>query len=131
MIQNIDWEAERQSFLPLVAKTELRNNHKMVNEIDDCLTNKSAFGFKGDGGFFVLRPYTKKAIPHLTILFAYNEKPGAILKYYSLIETMARDIGARSIRLYTTVEKLSKILSEVGFEVVENDNGIYCWRKIL
>ncbi|MGR5241752.1 hypothetical protein ACPV36_12715 [Photobacterium damselae] len=129
-IQKALWDNHRDKLLPIIQQTERRNNHKFADEIDKALSDGRAFLFIGADGFFVLEPLSRNGIVRVNIMFAFNWGANAIDRYQSTIERLAREIGARSIELYTAVKGLIPLLENNNWRM-DSDSHVMHWVKTL
>ncbi|WP_407330547.1 hypothetical protein [Enterovibrio sp. 27052020O] len=130
-ISKVEWGECRSKLLPIMAKTATRNSHDFTQQVDDALTNGSAFLFIADDGFMVLKPTTRNGVIWVTVMFAFNWGGDAISRYQSHIETMTRQIGGRGVELFTAVAALSPILLDQGYSKAGEQDGIQHWQKVL
>ncbi|MGR5465372.1 hypothetical protein ACPV5G_20760 [Photobacterium damselae] len=101
-----------------------------ADEIDKALSDGRAFLFIGADGFFVLEPLSRNGIVRVNVMFAFNWGANAIDRYQSIIERLAREIGARSIELYTVVKGLIPLLENNNWRM-DSDGHVMHWVKTL
>lgn len=130
-LTNINWDKSRDKYLSIIKDIENRNGHLFSVEIDEAMNEGTAFAFSCGDDFVILKPFTENGIPHTLVMFAFNQSGNAINTYQPIIDSMARDIGSRTVQLYTKVNKLSTILECNGYAKVNNDDGVCLWCKIL
>ncbi|MGR5465348.1 hypothetical protein ACPV5G_20640 [Photobacterium damselae] len=124
------WRDYREKLFPIIKQTERRNNHKFADEIDKALSDGRAFLFIGADGFFVLEPLSRNGIVRVNVMFAFNWGANAIDRHQSTIESLAREIGARSIELYTAVKGLIPLLENNNWRM-DSDGHVMHWVKTL
>lgn len=129
-ILKVLWDSYRDKLLPIIQQIEQRNNHMFADEIDKALSEDRAFLFIGDDGFFVLEPLSRNGIVRVNVMFAFNWGANAIDRYQSTIERLAREIGARSIELYTAVKGLIPLLENNNWRM-DSDGHVMHWVKTL
>lgn len=129
-IKRKDWAEYQEKLFPIIKQTERRNDHIFADEIDKALSEDRAFLFIGDDGFFVLEPLSRNGIVRVNVMFAFNWGANAIDRYQSTIERLAREIGARSIELYTVVKGLIPLLESNNWSM-DTDGRVMHWVKIL
>lgn len=131
-VVKVSWSAYRETLYPLIVQTQQRNQHQFADDIDDALSNGSAFLFVGEDGFFVLEPKAdQRGTVRVTILFAFNWGGQAIDRYQKTVEKLTREIGGRALDVYTKVSGLTPLLTQQGWQLVEVLEGIEHWEKTL
>ncbi len=130
-IVQVPWSSYRSVLLPLIERTENRNNDHFADQIDKALSQERAFLFVGIDGFMVLEPHSRRGKPYLNIMFALNDKPEAIPRYHSKIEELAKDFGAQWITTQTKVKALRPHIESQGFDLVNEIDGVMFFKKIL
>ena len=125
------WSKWREKLFPIIQQTEKRNNHMFAEEINSALSNDEAFLFVGEDGFFVLQPVSNNGIPSVVVMFAFNWGENAVNRYQETIEQLSREIGARSVQLYTVVKGLIPILEAQGYTLKNETDAIMQWVKPL
>ncbi|HIF9182352.1 TPA: hypothetical protein ACX6QL_003456 [Photobacterium damselae] len=125
------WGSYRQILLPIIKKTERRNNHEFADEIDKALSEDRAFLFIGDDGFFVLEPLFQDGETIVNVMFAFNWGNNAIARYQETIERLSLDIGAKGLELCTAVKGLIPLLDQQRWEWISTDNNVMYWIKRL
>lgn len=128
---SVKWEKYRDKLLPIIQKTQRRNDHQFVDEIDNALQEERAFLFVAEDGFLVLEPRHRKGLPWLNVMFAFNWGGNAINRYQGDVELKARQMGARGVELYTAVEGLEQALLDNGYVKTTGEARIQHWEKIL
>ncbi|OEE65847.1 hypothetical protein A1OO_08545 [Enterovibrio norvegicus FF-33] len=131
-VEKAKWPDYRDVLLPIIQETQTRNQHAFAKEIDEALTDGSAFLFVGADGFFVLRPFERNnGTLWVTVMFAFNWAGNAIERYQATVEKLSRQIGARGLDLYTKVAGLSLLFERQGFQQISVRDGVQHWEKRL
>ena len=125
------WEQWREKLLPIIQQTAERNDHSFAEFLDKALSSDRAFLFCSEDGFFVLMPVEERRRMVVEVSFAYCWADNGIMTYQEVIETLAREIGADALRLFTMVEKLIPLLTEQGYQKVSGSERVMCWMKEL
>ncbi|PCE67528.1 hypothetical protein E8E00_04905 [Salinivibrio sp. YCSC6] len=125
------WLNYRLHLLPIIRKTQSRNNHFFADEIDDALLDERAFLFLAEDGFVVLQPTARNGLSWLNVMFAFNWGGNAITRYQSEIELKGRQMGARGVELFTAVPGLEQALLANGYVKTSGAARVQHWEKLL
>lgn len=126
-----DWAVYRPLFMPVLEKTQARNDHYFADQIDKALSSDEAFLFLAADGFLVLQPCRYNGQQAVYVMFAWNPAGDAINRYQTLVEDLALRIGAELILLETKVKKLTPTLEANGWLLQKTVNGVARWGKPL
>ncbi|WP_277207067.1 hypothetical protein [Vibrio misgurnus] len=123
-----DYAAWRAQLLPIIERTEQRNQHPFAKQVDEALLTGRAALFLVEEGFVVLEPNIVANTLEVWVLFAYSAEKGAMARHLPTVEALAQQVRATRLRFYTAVNKLRAPLCALGFTCIESGD-IQTWIK--